>query len=348
MKRPSGNILFFSRGRGRGHALPDSALATSLKRIDPTLSIQFVSYAVGAKTLQAKGWPVIDLGLPERGPMWDVVASTAALLRNSNAGFVISHEEMAVLPISRAFGLPNLFMSDWLPKIGSRAMQSLSFADSVILLDEPGYYELPDFLANKISYAGTLLQPMACCQTDRKLLRVPLNVSKDHKLITVVPGGSDLHSEARAPIATLVLQAFSQLPMTPTALVWVVDEPDFSRLGNLATAYPNVTVRKPDDKPLQLMRASDLVLTKGNRMTVLECYALGIPSISLSYGINRIDDYRIARVRSNIAFRVLGLDAVTLTRAMTDALRGGLQVPRYAEIGEEQTRRVSNLILSRF
>ena len=41
-------ILFFSRGRGRGHAIPDMQIAKELERQDSEIEIRFVSYGTGA------------------------------------------------------------------------------------------------------------------------------------------------------------------------------------------------------------------------------------------------------------------------------------------------------------
>jgi len=61
-------LLFFSRGKGRGHAVPDAAIARELVALSPGVEIHFISYSVGATTLRDLGWNVVDLGLPEDPP----------------------------------------------------------------------------------------------------------------------------------------------------------------------------------------------------------------------------------------------------------------------------------------
>jgi hypothetical protein len=47
------------------------------------------------------------------------------------------------------------------------------------------------------------------------------------------------------------------------------------------------------------MAACDLAFTKGNRDIVLELAWFGVPTISFSHGLNRIDDIRSSRVDGN-------------------------------------------------
>ena len=44
------STLFFSRGRGRGHAIPDLEIVRELAQITDAITVQFVSYATGAAT----------------------------------------------------------------------------------------------------------------------------------------------------------------------------------------------------------------------------------------------------------------------------------------------------------
>ena len=49
----------FPEGKGRGHAIPDAAIAKELVKLEPTLDVTFVSYSVGAETLKDLGQNVI-------------------------------------------------------------------------------------------------------------------------------------------------------------------------------------------------------------------------------------------------------------------------------------------------
>jgi hypothetical protein len=43
-------VIFFSRGRGHGHATPDVAIADQLARVLPEIDLKFVSYGIGEAT----------------------------------------------------------------------------------------------------------------------------------------------------------------------------------------------------------------------------------------------------------------------------------------------------------
>ena len=62
-------ILFFCRGRGSGHAIPDIEVVKELATVRPEAEVRFVSYGTGATTLAEHGHEVIDIQLPELNSM---------------------------------------------------------------------------------------------------------------------------------------------------------------------------------------------------------------------------------------------------------------------------------------
>src|SRR5947207_13572778 len=58
-------VLFFSRGRGRGHAIVDIEVGRELGELRGDVEIRFVSYGTGARTIAERGIAAIDLGLPD-------------------------------------------------------------------------------------------------------------------------------------------------------------------------------------------------------------------------------------------------------------------------------------------
>lgn len=78
-------VLFFSRGRGHGHDMPDMAIADELAKLRNDIDLKFVSYGTGAKTFVAHGRPVIDLDLPDRNPIWKTAGLASEEDRGSRA-----------------------------------------------------------------------------------------------------------------------------------------------------------------------------------------------------------------------------------------------------------------------
>ncbi len=204
-------ILFFSRGKGRGHAIPDAAIANELVVLEPTLDITFASYSVGAVTLKDLGQEVIDLDLPEDNPLWETLLRIAPLLQERRPALVVSHEEFCVPPLSKAFGLPAVFLTDWFTNPDSIQMQALKYTEQVIFLDDPGIYDEPPYLLGKVLYAGCVLRPLDTAGSDKAQSRCALKIPVDSTAILVSPGGAEMHSEARAPLFDLVLDAFDSL-----------------------------------------------------------------------------------------------------------------------------------------
>lgn len=314
-------ILFFSRGKGRGHAVPDSAIAEQLQQIVPSLEVLFVSYSTGAETLSQLGWKVIDLGLPEDNHLWDLVAKVIPVFLGTPPHLVVSHEEFFVVPIAKTFGHSVVYLTDWFLDPRSINMQALDYADSIVFLDDPGFYDIPETLAHKIFHVGPVLGTLSHVDGNRAQSRAQLGLPPGSKMVLVAAGGALQHSEARAPIADLVLGAYDLLDIENKHLIWVAGDREFDFLEHLIGSRPDILVMKPHAQFLSTLLASDVVITKGNRITVLEAEYFGVPSISVSFGNNPIDDYRIGRVRNNIPLRGRGLGKEVLAQYIAKSLK---------------------------
>jgi hypothetical protein len=313
-------LLFVSRGRGRGHALPDSAIASALLKIVPSLDIRFVSYSTGAATLRADGWHVIDLELPPDNNIWDPLVKLCSVMLAERPALVVSHEEFSAVALAKPFGASCVFLTDWLAE--SVQLQSLKYSDAVLFLDDAGYYDVPPYLNNRIKYFGPVFQtvPEEMKPAD---IRNRLGIAPNTRLVLGAPGAGSAHTEGRAPIFELVAGAFDLLDIPEKLLIWVVDEPDFSALNQKIENRSDIRLMKPHSDFISTMAAADLVITKGNRISVLEAAALGIPSISLSFGNNPVDDYRVCRVPTNTALRVRGITPAIVKEHISRYLKSG-------------------------
>jgi predicted glycosyltransferase len=201
-------------------------------------------------------------------------------------------------------------------------MHGFFHADEIVFLDEPGHYHVPAALEEKVTYVGPVLgvgaEPVMRSQSPARL-----GLSDDTALILVAPGGSPACSESRTPMASLVVSAFSQLRASSKRLVWIAAGDDAERVRSAAASAHDVSTMEPHSGFWRTMAGADVVVTKGNRITVLEAAALGIPSVSISFGVNPIDDLRVIRVRTNKWCRAHELDPVGLAAHLSTALLEG-------------------------
>jgi|EndMetStandDraft_5_1072996.scaffolds.fasta_scaffold03468_2 UDP-N-acetylglucosamine:LPS N-acetylglucosamine transferase len=314
-------ILFFSRGKGRGHAIPDAAIATDLMAREPSVEVTFASYSTGLATLRDLGCPVIDLGLPETNPLWDTVSRVIALLREHSADLILSHEEFAAVPVAKAFGIPAVFLTDWFLDSDHLLMKSLAVADEVLFMDAPGYFDEPEYLAGKVRYVGNIFRHLERSDAQGEAKRVSLGIPRTATVISVLPGGATMHSEASAPVFDLVVDAFRNASLPDKRLMWVADRRDHEDLGKRAGLGRALILLEPHLDIASTIVASDLVITKSNRRTLLECQALGVPSISISFGLNPMDEQRIVRIPTNTALRAGGIDELILADYIVAALK---------------------------
>lgn len=294
-------ILWFSRGRGRGHAIPDLEIWRELDA-----QVRFVSYGTGARTLEEFGHAVIDLDLPDEGSITDVTVMAGKLVGWLAPDLVVSHEEFPALPAAKIFDKPTVAVLDFFTTPHALSMSSLRYADRVIFTDHAGFYEEPPWLSGRVDYVGPVLRPFIYSRSDRARARGELALDEKAFVVCVLPGS---WTEQDAPIADLVLDAFSRIE-EPKHLLWVAG-PNIN--------CPDVTVVEKDWCIERLMVAADVAVTKVNRITLIELEHLGIPSISLSHGLNAMDEQRAARIHSNRTLPARETSGEELSRHLIEA-----------------------------
>jgi len=302
-------ILFFSRGRGRGHAIPDIEIVKELLEQREDVQVHFVSYGTGARTIEEFGLPLIDLGLPEMNPMTETTVLAGKLIGWLNPDLVVAHEEFGAMPAAKIFDKPTMFLTDWFVEPEKSSMQGLKFADEILFLDEPGIYEEPPWVKDKVKYLGPFVREFQYSLKDRDRARQELRIPLDATVVSVLPGG--WATEARAPIADLVLEAYDRLPESPKRLIWVAGD-DLELLEKKTQGRDDVILRDYDWEIDRIMVATDVAVTKATRKTSLELESLGIASVALCPGLNPIDDARALRADS--------LTAIPLDHAASDEL----------------------------
>ena len=321
------DLLFFSRGRGRGHAVPDMAIMEAVHSIDSNIYWRFVSYGTGASTLSEFGYAVVDLQFPDENPFLETIIASFKVINELSPRVVISHEEFAAVLAAKIHGTPAIFLTDWFENENRIAMQVLAYAELVIFLGERGVFDEPTFLKNKVIYVGTFVRDFKYHIGDRERARREMGIGNDLTVVSMLPGG---WTEQRAPVFDLLVPAFLRLERSKKLLCWVAGE-DFSALRDRAKGMPDVLVLKKHWPFEQLIVATDLVITKGNRVTIMEAARLGVPSISLSHGLNPAEDFIVPRIKSNLALRVKGINVEFLSRCLEDVLN--------SKISEEETLR---------
>jgi len=314
------NVLFFSRGRGRGHAIPDVAIAKELLCREPSLSLQFASYGTGADTLRSHGYEVIDLKLPDDNPFFETLIRSIRVINDICPSLVISHEEFCIAPAAKVFDLSCLFLIDWFPPNGTVWMDALMEAGSVVFMDEPGYFDEPEALRGRIEYVGPVIRDLTLTREDKSSARIDLGLPHDRPIILILPGGAAASSEQQSPLFDLVTGAIDMLCAGAVA-VWVLPTHEQAAIQARIASRSDIVFMKPHLNIEKTMVASDVVITKGTRKTSLELNALGIQSISISHGLNPVDDYRVSQIKTNIALRAKGLTPGTLNARLLEVMR---------------------------
>jgi len=303
------SALFFSRGKGRGHAIPDLEILRELKQIDSGVDVQFVSYATGAATFKAEGHSVVDLALPEDNSFVDTIILAYRAIRDLQPKVVISHEEFGALVAARLAHVPSIYIAAWLPPTGSVAAESLTSAEAIIMIERPGIFPSLPGLTARPEYVGPILRKMKYSLEDRPRLRNELGMEHDALAILVVQAGG--WTEESAPICDTVLSAFLAVRRPSKRLYWLAGK-DFDFLQKRTAGVPGVEVIEYCTPVERLIVPCDVVITKGTHQITLDAATLGVPSISLSAGLNPIDDALVPRIHNNVALMANAVDSLVL------------------------------------
>ncbi|MCW5964106.1 MAG: hypothetical protein KIT83_08710 [Bryobacterales bacterium] len=306
-------VLFFSRGRGRGHAVPDIEIARALMELRPDVDLRFVSYATGARAIQETEFPLIDLGLPAQNPLTLTLVLAAKLMGWLQPALVIAHEEFPALPAAKIFDRPTVFLTDWFLDEQHYTTQTMQFADRVLFLDEEGSYSEPHCLRGKVEYLGVFQRGFTYSRADRERAREELGIPAEAFVVSVLPGS--YATEAQASLADLLLPAFDLLDQHEKHLVWVAGT-DEDLLRERTASNPRIQVLPYEPQIDRVMVASDVAVTKANRKTVLELEGLGIPQVAICYGQNPIDEQRLRRVRGAVALQPTDCTPTALARLL--------------------------------
>lgn len=309
-------LLFFTRGRGRGHAVPDLAIAEVMRERYPHLRIRFASYSIGAQTLKDAGVEVIDLELPEENEFLSTLEKCYAAIKEYCPKVVIAHEEFAALSASRLAGVPAIFVSDWFPNEGTIQAQSLAYADGIVVIDVPGKFPVPSNIKRWPIYTGPIVRRMKYGSSDRSRARSELGLDHDGFVVSVIPGG--WATEKRVPVADLVIRAFKMLAKKEKRLFWLTGS-DGELIERYAKGDPLLRVVSVCDFPERIMVASNVVITKGNRGTIIESSILGVPSISLSMRLNYVDEIFASSFDLNVSRHAKGVTPAQLASELSSA-----------------------------
>jgi len=313
-------LLLFSRGRGRGHAVPDMAIVEELQKIRDDVEVRFVSYGTGAATLAERGYPVIDLGLPEANPALETIVLAAQVIGSLEPHLVVAHEEFAAMPAAKIFGLPTVMITDWFKEPNAYSMQTLGYADEVIFLGEPGGFEEPGQAKGRVRYVGQVMCDFEYSPADRARAREELGFEESAAVVLVLPGS---WTEEKVPCCELILAAFDELPRENKALIWIAGA-DHEAISRRTEGMANVVVKESDWQIDRLMAASDAAITKSTRKTASELAYFGVPLIALTHGLNPIDDQAMRNRPSAHLMPAGEADGQALAREIEKALEQGI------------------------
>jgi hypothetical protein len=332
------DILFCSRGRGRGHATRDLAIVDELRSLKPGIRIAFASYSDGASMLQSAGEIVYDLGLPERNLFPETVLRSYRVIQLTRPRLVVAQEELAALTAAAVAGTKAVFTTHWFPGSNHELTQALAHAHRVIFMEESGIFKEPMEVQGRVVYVGPVLRRFKTELLGGLLRDDKLSLTSTDTLITVLPGSP---LESREPILDLVVSAFRGLALKPKRLIWLAGN-DYAHIRSRLRDVEDTYVLESLDNLDQIILASSVILTKGTYNTSREVMALGKASISLSHRYNWVDDIFARRWPNNRALFAAKTNGWHLTKLLEEMIeRSGCFSPHWDLLLSTGARKVA-------
>jgi hypothetical protein len=226
---------------------------------------------------------------------------------------VISHEEYAAVVTAHGLGVPSLFLTDFFMDPSSIAMQALQYTSEVLFLGVPGVFTEPPHIRERIHYVGRVVKSLDDKGTMRQTVRDALKIPVGAAVVLCQPGS---WSEDQCPITDVLQRAWENLS-EPKYLIWVGGR-DYASLSQRFRQCCNVMVLKHSDKLADFMIASDILITKGSRQTIYEAAAIGLPSVSISNGLNWPDDVVMSKIPTNVPLQLSELTSDILTKVIME------------------------------
>jgi UDP-N-acetylglucosamine:LPS N-acetylglucosamine transferase len=301
-------LLFFVRGRGRGHAIPDLAIVDELLALRDDVEVRLVSYATGSEAIKQHGRSLIDLPLPESGSIPEMSVIAGKLIGWLKPDLVVSHEEFAAIPAAAIFSVPSIALTDWFTGTDRYSMGSLRFAEEILFLGTEGTFPEPPWLTGKTRYVGTILRDFQYTTADQVRARRELSIPEEATVVAVFPGS---WSEERTPLADIVLQAFDALTGASKRLIWFAGA-DREFIASRTRGRDDVVIFDYYRDIDRLMVAANVSITKTNRKTVFELRHLNVPTIAVTYGLNPPDDIAVTSLKGVVRLQGNELNAEEL------------------------------------
>lgn len=286
------NLLYVSRGRGFGHAIPDLVAARSIRASLPNLHVTFASYASGLKLLAQSEFPVLPLHV-DLAAEFDPCAMIPALVDlfdTAHPDIVVAHEMFFVPLIARSRSIPSILLTHWFftEVRGHPAIMrdvAMTAADRIVLLDLEQFHKTPEFLVDKVQFIAPILRFYDHKRVGHHPLpREPL------KYALIAMGGRSWRFKNEIDMVLAALAKLQEEQRFPYGILLLAPgSANYFRQRGASLRLTNLTVLDHVANPAALYRDALFVVGRGSYITMAELAVLGVPSLHIVSDDNPVD-----------------------------------------------------------
>ena len=315
-------ILYFSRGRGFGHAIPDLMVVDRLESLRPDVNITLGSYADGLKAISSNGRSALDLEMElDDEYTQKELSALQRIIPSVEPDLIVTHEVFYALPVARKYNIPSVLITHWFfEELGDMTAftgllaRFFNCATEIVIRDIESGHTVPPTLKVPVSFIGPILRTAEPLEDRGLSVRQELGVPADLPLIFVSMGGNS-QSRRKEMLASAV-ETYMELDRKQYGLILIAGE-DADYYRQKLIDFPYAVVKSWDWNILRLQAVSTLAITRGSFGTLCELARLGVPSISIIDGGNAVDTFHVMNLKRLGITVPVDFDEITENRLTT-------------------------------
>lgn len=271
------SILFFTWGRGWGHAIRDMVIIASLQRGEKSIRIGIISSEGGYQAYQAYGYECKEIKVPSGEEEWKWYLEVNEYLDEWGVpNLIVSDEHFGALTVAEELKVPSVFITDWLPFGQYNRPEFVATFDQAEAIIYPGYQSstpVPEQLSGKVHFVGPIVRGNPFLQITRSQLKSEVGLKPDIPLILLMGGGTPENQRYFSTCIHAVerIKEEVQLVVIAGKLKENLNQEISSR----------VTVLSHTTEIQKYMAASEVVITRAGHTTLWELAVYAIPSITI-------------------------------------------------------------------
>ena len=261
-------LLFLSRGKGWGHSIRDIEIVKYLSHTNE-YEVLFASYGAGYEAYRTKGIPCYDLQCREGDYGGPLIESFISLIKKLSPTWIVSDEELFMLPISHGFGIPCAYITNYFEPKDFIEKTCINYSDLILFAEYDNLCSDDHVNPSMLHYVGPIYQ---------KVERI--KKSKESNIVLVMLGGSKNRWSVIANVA-LIKKLISA--NVSDVRYRVVGDEISNILNEMNIPTENIEWSRRDKDLNKVLEGCGAAIIRGGINSLWEMASIGMPTLCVPY-----------------------------------------------------------------